>query len=1685
MVGRLQMIDFFFDPNNYTRTKAGSYVSKGGRYLTEQQYQSALQKSQKRTGRTPSSELPAGIQVGTVFTPTDGRRSGQPLAVVGPSGEAHVRVRPVPPAAAAGGKPRAFMYPAEKVRSLLAGVMAETNKQAGTQPAELTAAATSGNGGGVYSWLKKAPATALARGLRWVSRFCGGLATMVPASLAGTAAGAAFGAAGVGGLPGIAAGLSVGIGAHLFARAGKVLAGGAAAYIERKFGVSPPAEIQPIADAAKAKVKGDAVASQTVDTIMNAAATGNASGLANMGQAKPGMMKSVFAGISSVMSATYDRIKANAPQLLTFAMHGLSVGATVGAAAGLSPILGALGGAAAVAGAGFALTNGIPFLARKLVSIMPGPIRRMLDSQPVRTMLGAANHVFSLATIAALTFGPGVLGVVDPHVFSDIGKALGFSDLVDDEIGLGTLLTGGDGATVVIGLMGVAQAALSYAHLWPKVKAVSDWLFHDEEQFGPRPLFKDQVAAYQPAFDISAMSYSPATARKRAIEFQSEGLRPIELFIDKSKWKDHPKKPNYVVSPGGLVRTKAWLDAKVGAADGKKTANTPGKPPAGKPAGPAAKTAVGKPAAAAGKPPAAAKKPQGTPATPSMHPADRPIIRFQPRPPQLPEVASRLERAADALKTARENAAGDLLDGQRQQADAKVAKALLDYQKVRQEYGAARKATYDQLTAGVPYTAKRAIEGKSVEIATTLGGIRGAVAGATLHALSYLRRFLAKTAPLLGASAGGGVGASAGAVLGGAVGGLPGAIAGAGLAGLVGALAGEWFGTHAKQVIRSGNPANRLAAKIARPASRLAGKAAGTLAGAAVGTVAVPLALATATPMTSAMLAMKAGGTATALAATGDLLNPFTRQTAGEMLAAPYSMGKDVARLVAGPGSKVDQRRESKQLLRLPVRRNSELFSESDPQAVAAIREQMAAMGEQCTDEEILQVMQLVARHLVRREPDIAQQFAEGKKKLAVDEFLDKSKWKDHPKKANYVVSLGGLVRTKAWLDARLAAQKPAGRKKAKANQPPPVEARKEAKQASPVEAAANILLAKIVSKEEGEPISAQNVQSALRKFNQDLDGYQQDHPLNPKTLAIARSNAKSLLDGFATNFPASAQSKKKEYVDALAEAFSRIPDRALVYLTSYNVNRVGGAEGLTHSSGARPRAFYQGSIYGKNSSVNVDIVGSADNLFSKLFESIFSKDAANSPTSVFVHELAHAIDGPFRKITESPEWKAAIGKDGTYGTLGYDPKNHSSETFAEFARRVWAGRIPLREIERVSPNLSSLFKKLGFWPTAEQARDEERVRNAEGVYSFTPPANLYRVAKRNLKTADWALGHGLTWALTKIGQGGAAVVRSQIGRALGRMLAPIGRALTPNLDYVAGGLRRGTLGYVHKTGGELRADIGSALTKQKQNIAAIWATTRDKGLVQGVLTAGQRFTGYFYTNYKKNVAKYGVPVAATIELTTLTVDIALKKILMPLIMPAAGAAIGGVIGGYFGHPNLGAIVGSVIGLRAGPWLIKMANFLRRQVTGTAARSAAGGVTGMIRRGMEAVPRRIIYGKRQPSAVQLRKQRGGLLELPTSGAAAGQTMLPGIAAQIAKKYRAEGKPVPAHIQAALRTNKRHADRIVIHAEDRMAEIMNAIREQIAGLYALDGITVPPISDEELLPFLAAGVEGAEPGSLAA
>lgn len=107
---------------------------------------------------------------------------------------------------------------------------------------------------------------------------------------------------------------------------------------------------------------------------------------------------------------------------------------------------------------------------------------------------------------------------------------------------------------------------------------------------------------------------------------------------------------------------------------------------------------------------------------------------------------------------------------------------------------------------------------------------------------------------------------------------------------------------------------------------------------------------------------------------------------------------------------------------------------------------------------------------------------------------------------------------------------------------------------------------------------------------------------------------------------------------------------------------------------------------------------------------------SASSPAhAIYAHELGHAIDGPAKEISSSPEWQRAFADEinqGSHPLTDY-AATKPEEGLAEFSRLLYGSDVPHAQIEREFPQASAVFKVRGLWPVTERTGPEGRMHEA------------------------------------------------------------------------------------------------------------------------------------------------------------------------------------------------------------------------------------------------------------------------------------------------------------------------------------------------------------------------------------
>jgi hypothetical protein len=82
----------------------------------------------------------------------------------------------------------------------------------------------------------------------------------------------------------------------------------------------------------------------------------------------------------------------------------------------------------------------------------------------------------------------------------------------------------------------------------------------------------------------------------------------------------------------------------------------------------------------------------------------------------------------------------------------------------------------------------------------------------------------------------------------------------------------------------------------------------------------------------------------------------------------------------------------------------------------------------------------------------------------------------------------------------------------------------------------------------------------------------------------------------------------------------------------------------------------------------------------------------------LYAHEMAHAVDGPFKSISSTPEWRTAFRDELKGGQLSKYGATVEHEGLAEFGRALWGGAHSKDEVEKQFPRCAAVFKRYGLW---------------------------------------------------------------------------------------------------------------------------------------------------------------------------------------------------------------------------------------------------------------------------------------------------------------------------------------------------------------------------------------------------
>jgi hypothetical protein len=88
---------------------------------------------------------------------------------------------------------------------------------------------------------------------------------------------------------------------------------------------------------------------------------------------------------------------------------------------------------------------------------------------------------------------------------------------------------------------------------------------------------------------------------------------------------------------------------------------------------------------------------------------------------------------------------------------------------------------------------------------------------------------------------------------------------------------------------------------------------------------------------------------------------------------------------------------------------------------------------------------------------------------------------------------------------------------------------------------------------------------------------------------------------------------------------------------------------------------------------------------------------ADDTQRGLWAHEMGHALDGPNREYSESPEWQSVFQEEIAGKQLSNYAATSATEGFAEFCRAVYGTDVPHDRIEKLFPGSVAYFRKRGL----------------------------------------------------------------------------------------------------------------------------------------------------------------------------------------------------------------------------------------------------------------------------------------------------------------------------------------------------------------------------------------------------
>lgn len=158
---------------------------------------------------------------------------------------------------------------------------------------------------------------------------------------------------------------------------------------------------------------------------------------------------------------------------------------------------------------------------------------------------------------------------------------------------------------------------------------------------------------------------------------------------------------------------------------------------------------------------------------------------------------------------------------------------------------------------------------------------------------------------------------------------------------------------------------------------------------------------------------------------------------------------------------------------------------------------------------------------------------------------------------------------------------------------------------------------------------------------------------------------------------------------------------------------------------------------------------------------------------------MTHAIDGPGREISNSPEWQRAFQKEISRGKLSKYATTSPSEGFAEFGRLVYGNKVSAGELHRKFPLAAAVWQKHGLMPGSGKAKAKplreifDKPIDDGGFHADTLLGRLAKFGDRVLNAMGLSMGpHSFSSAQFNLPQEASSLILDMAGNVDSRDLA-------------------------------------------------------------------------------------------------------------------------------------------------------------------------------------------------------------------------------------------------------------------------------------------------------------------------